>query len=123
MLHPWAWYLPFGLGTHTCKDPNGTERPWLVATAVPKLVFDLSHSIFPLFCPWPNQHKENVITGAGSAVTMETKQTSSAPPERGPNPLLLQAGEEGTEQQHPYPVWQEWGQGQQGGWCHQYVPA
>lgn len=97
MLHPWAWYLPFKLGTHNSKDLNGTEGLWLVALAVLRLVFDLSHSRFPLCCSWPIRHKENVITGAGSAVTKETKQTSSALPEHGPNPPLLQAGEEGTE--------------------------
>lgn len=68
-----------------------------MAPAVPRLVLDLSHSTFPFCCTWPNQHKENVIIGAGSVITKETKQTSSALPEHDPNPLLLQAGEEGTE--------------------------
>jgi len=86
------------VSTHNGKVPNGTEGPWVVAPAVPSLVFDLSHSRFPLCSSWPSRHKENVITGAGSAVTKETKQTSSARPEDGPNPPLLRAGEEGTEQ-------------------------
>lgn len=68
-----------------------------MAPAVPRLVFDLSHSTFPFCCTWPNRHKENVIIGAGSVITKETKQTSCALPEHSPNALLLQAGEEGTE--------------------------
>lgn len=68
-----------------------------MSPAVPRLVFDLSHSTFPFCCTWPNRHKENVIIGAGSRITKETKQTSCALPEHNPNPLLLQAGEEGTE--------------------------
>lgn len=67
-----------------------------MAPAVPRLVFDLSHSTFPFCCTWPNRQKENVIIGAGSVITKETKQTSCAVPEHSPNPLLLQAGEEGT---------------------------
>lgn len=51
LLHPWALYLPFGLGTHNSEDPNDIE---LVAPAVPRLVFDLSHSRFPLCCSWPS---------------------------------------------------------------------
>lgn len=89
--------LPSGLGTQNSKDPSGIERLWLVAPAVPRLVFDLSHSTFPFCCTWPNRHKENVIIGAGSVITKETKQTSCALPEHNPNSLLLQAGEEGTE--------------------------
>lgn len=68
-----------------------------MAPAVPRLVFDLSHSTFPFCCTWPNRQKENVIIGAGSVITKETKQTSCALPEHSPNPLLLQAGEEGAE--------------------------
>lgn len=87
----------FGLGTQNSNGPSGTERLWLVAPAVPRLVFDLSHSTFPFCCTWPNRQKENVIIGAGSVITKETKQTSCALPEHSPNPLFLQAEEEGTE--------------------------
>lgn len=68
-----------------------------MAPAVPRLVFDLSHSTFPLCCTWPNRHKENVIIGAGNVITKETKQTSCALPEHSPNPLLLHTGVERTE--------------------------
>lgn len=66
--------------------------------AVPRLVFGLSCSTFPLCSSWPGRHKENVITGAGSAVTKGTKQTSPALPEHSPNLPLLRA-REGAEQQ------------------------
>lgn len=66
--------------------------------AVPRLVFGHSCSAFPLCSSWPSRHKENVITGAGSAVTKGTKQTSPALPERSPNLPLLRA-REGAEQQ------------------------
>lgn len=92
LLHPRTWYIPFGLGTHNDKGPNATDEPWPVALAVPRLVFDLSCSRFPPCSSWPSQHKENVITGAGGAVTKETKQTSPALSEHSPNPPLLGVG-------------------------------
>lgn len=39
---------PFQVGYPQQQGPNGTEGLWLVAPAVPRLVFDLSHSRFPL---------------------------------------------------------------------------
>lgn len=76
---------------------------------VPRLVFDLSHSRFPLCCSWPSQHKENVITGAGSVVTKETKQTSSALPEQTQTLCSSGLGRREQSEQHPHPVWQERG--------------